>query len=71
MANWAPGAQRSSQGYYRGLAVRAVPLEAPSAAPHEAGSESVTGAEGFVAEAEASALGGLGGWKGDSGCPPP
>merc|ERR1711903_38136 len=43
VANWAPGAQRSSQGYYRGLAVRAMPLEAPGAAPHEAGSESVTG----------------------------
>lgn len=92
VANWAPGAQRSSQGYYRGLAVRAVPLEAPGAGPHEAGSESVTEAEGSIAEAEVSLLRGaqenleattrpdalnrsrpstLGGWKGDSGCPPP
>ena len=66
VANWAPQAQRSSQGYYRGLSVRKVPLEPPrSGSPGEAGGEAGEGA-GAAAVPEVA----LGGWEGDAGCPP-
>ena len=66
VANWAPQAQRSSQGYYRGLSVREVPLE-PTRSISSRGARGRAG-EGAGAASEPELA--LGGWKGDAGCPP-